>query len=219
MELITGDVTFPFTEEQIQDCGYLRGLRETFGARVDCCNQNEDQIALLYRILTGAKELTLYDLPFLDLLCVDSAAYSKCLRESYDEFVYIIGEHTGITPRIDKVDLEHIEIQELKRLYFDRYYFVLNMMRLAPLFAEFERPLPDEHLGNGPQPHVEPCEKGKYTAVSKIRVTIVNEPLFREESGDDAAPRDMFASRQGRTRHAKIFHRKIRFGITRNENW
>lgn len=146
MELIVNETSFYFAKKQLKKCGYLRDLLETFGEKIESFLHTKAEVEALYEILYEWREPRLDELLFLDSLCVEPPVYACCLRKAYADFVYLIGEHTGMIPRIDQLDMEHVEIEELKVLYSEHYTFVLQVMAMAPFFAEFECPLSDEHL-------------------------------------------------------------------------
>lgn len=57
------------------------------------------QVGMLYSILVEKKASDNIDLEMLDFLCVDRNAIpclAKLLCDDYDEFIYIISEHTDL---------------------------------------------------------------------------------------------------------------------------
>lgn len=147
MKLSIGESVFYLAEECLAKCGYLQGLQETLGTEVDCSlTSTEQEIELLCEVLSGVRKATFAELPLLDALCVDPSVYSSTLEETYAEFVYLVGEHTGVIPRIDHVDLEDVEFQELKELFPDYYSLIAEVITNAHFFATFEVPLPSEHI-------------------------------------------------------------------------
>ena len=158
MELIANNEKMSFPMESVAKSDYLTGLYETFGPSCVATCLSEDELKLLFRVLVVNEEIKLDELLTIDALCVDLKVVERSLQSHYDYFVYIVGEHTGIIPRIDCVDLDHKEIQQIKEMYPEDYTHIESIMSLQTFFHRFEESLPDEHL-SPPTHHAELIER------------------------------------------------------------
>lgn len=143
MQVRLADDVLVFPEEVLHKCPLLEALYTNFPDQVhtltDC---TEAEVRLLYDMLVLEKAPTELNLELFDRFCIEPQYISgleSMLKDAYVEFVYLVGEHTSLMPKLNAVNLEHVEMQELKELYPEFYAHVAWVLGWKYYFSVFEK--------------------------------------------------------------------------------
>jgi hypothetical protein len=143
MELTHNERCFVLPDNILNTESVLKDLYSHFGSSQELYHLNEDEIDCVNNTLSqGAvfppKKLYLFDYLLIQPSAIPSL--EKSLKEKFKEFVYIIGEHTSLTPQPDCIDFQHEEMIELKRLFPELHSVVEFVVRYKLYFKIFYKP-------------------------------------------------------------------------------
>lgn len=140
MEFVFAETSFFFPEEALILSDYLQGLQEMFGSKITEPRLALQEVEVLHKVLVKEEDIQLSWIQLLDALCFQfsKAKNTKSLQEAYDWFIYIVGEHTSLVPKLSEAKLEDAEITELKELFSEEYAHIAFMLQHKGCFQFLE---------------------------------------------------------------------------------
>lgn len=99
-------------------------------------------VETLHSVLVLQRRPRMTDLEIFDYFCIDKEKIPRlelALRDCYNDFCYIVGEHTDIIPKI-KYSLNG-DFKELKQLFPEKYEIVEFVLQYHKYFMVFEEPV------------------------------------------------------------------------------